>query len=280
MMYFNPKIVHLDFEDALSHALLNEDLFDKKPLIIKCMFHYSKAIKNMMIKKQLCSKKLNIKSMTILRNLEIFLFIDPKQKNKFKKILEEHLNKTNEHKNFYQYFLKNWINKSSDYYSYYNILQYFEKKDEVMLNYFYTTNNTAESLHSKINRILGKGITSNLEFVKSIPKIFAIISNKKDIPIRYDFITKNIISLIKKFNLNESYRWVELKEFNDNLKNIIKGNKKNKNINNFERLYDYISNDLSEHELDNNESDKINLLNNENQIINKSEIKDESKEEE
>ena len=104
-------------------------------------------------------------------------------------------------------------------------------------------------MHSKINKILGKGITSNHEFVKSIPKIFAVISNKKDIPIRYDFITKNIISLIKQFNLNESYRWVELKEFNDNLKNIIKDNKQNENINNLDRLYDIISNDLNEYDI-------------------------------
>ena len=39
-------------------------------------------------------KKLNMRAMAILRNLEIFLFIDPKQKNKFKKVLEEHLNKS------------------------------------------------------------------------------------------------------------------------------------------------------------------------------------------
>ena len=69
--------------------------------------------------------------MAILTNLEIFLFIDPKQITNFKNIIKEQLNKSNEQKNFYRYFLKNWINKSSDYYSYYNILNFFEKKMKI-----------------------------------------------------------------------------------------------------------------------------------------------------
>ena len=57
---------------------------------------------------------------------------------------------------------------------------------------------------------------------------------------------------------------------NDNLKNIIKDNKQNENINNFDKLYD--------NELDNSEADKIDNIKNKSQILNINEIKDESKE--
>lgn len=45
-------------------------------------------------------------------------------------------------------------------------------------------------------------------------------------------------------NLSESYRWIELKEFNDNLKILsIYSNNHEDNINIFDKLYDIISNE-------------------------------------
>ena len=81
---FNPKLVHIDFEDALANALLIKSLFKKPPLLIKSMFHFSKAIKSNIQKKNLlCSKKLNKKCLEILRNLEIFFIY---KSETFKKI--------------------------------------------------------------------------------------------------------------------------------------------------------------------------------------------------
>lgn len=75
-----------------------------------------------------------------------------------------------------------------------------------------------ESLHSKINIFIGKGITNNIDFIKSIPKIFKMIDNISDSPKRYDIITKNIFDIVDKFKLNDNFNWIELKDFNINLK--------------------------------------------------------------
>ena len=41
---FNPVILHTDFEASIENAILNENIFNKKPILIKCNFHFSKAI--------------------------------------------------------------------------------------------------------------------------------------------------------------------------------------------------------------------------------------------
>ena len=72
-----------------------------------------------------------------------------------------------------------------------------------------------KNINSKINYYyyLPKKITNNLDFVNSISKI--IINSKfiKNEVIRKDYITRSIISIIKKFKLNETPRWISYSDF-------------------------------------------------------------------
>lgn len=38
MFNFNPKVVHIDYSNSLLKALLTENLFNEKPIIIHCFF--------------------------------------------------------------------------------------------------------------------------------------------------------------------------------------------------------------------------------------------------
>ena len=207
-----------------------------------------------MQKKKLSNKKLNKKCLEILRNLEIFLFINPKHLKDFKTLLKAHLEYSEEAKEFYNYVKKNWLSKNINYYSYYKILKYYEENNNDIIEYFYSTNNIAESLHCKINNFIGKGVTNNIDFIKFIPKIFNMMANKNDVSKRFDIITKNIFDIVKIFKLNDNIKWVELKDFNTNLKKII--NKNFDNINNFYKLFEMFSNEINNDYIDNNENSK------------------------
>jgi len=39
MFNFSPKVVHIDYSNSLLKALLTENLFIQKPIIIHCFFH-------------------------------------------------------------------------------------------------------------------------------------------------------------------------------------------------------------------------------------------------
>lgn len=77
----------------------------------------------------------------------------------------------------------------------------------------YVTNNTRESLNSRINFYLPKKPTSNADFINNV--LFKIIINskftKKNI-IRHDYTTSAIINLINDLNLNDILRWIKYEE--------------------------------------------------------------------
>jgi hypothetical protein len=41
---FTPKIVNINFSLALSNALSSPNLFDEKPIIVKCFFHFTQSL--------------------------------------------------------------------------------------------------------------------------------------------------------------------------------------------------------------------------------------------
>ena len=53
---FNPKIIHSDYEYVLDKAINGATFFKKKPIHLKCFFHFLKAIREK-IKKYLQLKK-------------------------------------------------------------------------------------------------------------------------------------------------------------------------------------------------------------------------------
>ena len=43
-LFFNPKIINIDFSIAERKALLENNLFDSKPIIISCFFHFAQCL--------------------------------------------------------------------------------------------------------------------------------------------------------------------------------------------------------------------------------------------
>lgn len=137
------------------------------------------------------------------------------------------------------------------------------------MEYFYATNNVEESLHERINKFIGKGITTNLEFLNTIPKIFTSFEFKNNNIIRYDYIIQKIIKINEKKNLNNDPRWINIGEYNENLKDIINNNKEDKNINDLESIFNLIKEEKTgdEKEFTLNDNVNINEENNPIQIL-------------
>ena len=57
MFNFNPKVVHIDYSKPLLKALLTENLFNEKPIIIHCFFHFVENIVKYMKKYGIIKKK-------------------------------------------------------------------------------------------------------------------------------------------------------------------------------------------------------------------------------
>ena len=66
----------------------------------------------------------------------------------------------------------------------------------------YITNNIVESINSKINFYLPKKVTSNIDFVKTLINLIVNSKFNNNEGKRKDFITRSIIVIINKFNLN------------------------------------------------------------------------------
>ena len=105
---FNPEVIHIDYSKALRTALLKDNLFQTKSIIIHCFFHFVQAIvKNMKLNK-LFKTKMSKRTFELLKNIKIVCFIPPTYINTFTKFLENNLIDNNE-KIFMKYFKKNWI---------------------------------------------------------------------------------------------------------------------------------------------------------------------------
>ena len=127
--------------------------------------------------------------------------------------------------NKFQNYLENYLFKlNTNTYNYENIIkEKYEEGNSKPLEKLYLTNNICESINSKINLYLPKKVTSNVDFVECLTKIF--INNKfdnKDI-IRHDYISRPLIKIIKDKDLNENLQWIKYDEFIRVQKYIING---------------------------------------------------------
>ena len=105
----------------------------------------------------------------------------------------------------------------------------------------YITNNIVESINSKINFYLPKKVTSNIDFVKSLTNLIVKSKFNNNEGKRKDFITRSIIVIINKFNLNTNPKWINCEEFKNVLTIIIKQNENYDNSNDLELLInDYL----------------------------------------
>ena len=88
---FNPPIINIDYSLSLEKVLREKKLFDNKPKIIKCFFHFSQSIIRKLRNIKLLIKKLNKNTFVILNNIQIMSFINPDLVENYIKFLEEKL---------------------------------------------------------------------------------------------------------------------------------------------------------------------------------------------
>ena len=99
------------------------------------------------------------------------------------------------------------------------------------LDKLYCTNNICESLHSKISNYLGNSKVSKSAFRDKVNHILNEYYYKISNNIRYDYVTRTIIIIVNKYNLNNKIKFIDFKLFNRELQNTIGLMTDNININ-------------------------------------------------
>ncbi len=138
------------------------------------------------------------------------------------------------------YFIKNWIKKYKKIFNYHHLIEdimkiknlYIKKngkgkceKDLISklksLNNIYLTNNICESIHSKISKNLPKGpITKSIfrdicNFILN-DYIYKMLTIK-----RRDYLTRTLIIIVLKYNLNNEPKFIEFEKFKEELEKTI-----------------------------------------------------------
>ena len=91
MYNFNPKVIHIDYSNALRKALLTENIFKNTPMIIHCFSHFVQSIVKLMKLYGLIKNKITKYSFEILKNIELLCFISPGYIKTFSKFLKNKL---------------------------------------------------------------------------------------------------------------------------------------------------------------------------------------------
>ena len=97
MFNFSPKVVHFDYSNSLLNALLTENLFIQKPIIIHCFFHLFENIVIYMKKYGIIKKNITKYAFEIIKNVELLCFISPNFIESYGKFLKN---------KFSRYFLR------------------------------------------------------------------------------------------------------------------------------------------------------------------------------
>lgn len=217
MYDFAPKIVNIDFSNALHKVFSDETVFKNKPIIIHCFFHFTQAIVKKMKQLKLINLKLNKHNFELIKNIELICFLQPKYIKSYVKFLKQKLNQDKEEQLFL-YLEKQWFSKSYNYYNYNDIFK--NNSFKKILPHFYATNNIAESLHSKINNYLPSRKICCNNFILSLRNIIQYNEIKKnDIP-RKDYITKTLVYYADTVKDNK-FTWIKYEKFKEMEKNII-----------------------------------------------------------
>ena len=207
---FNPKICNIDFSIPERKALLHNDLFKEKPIVISCFFHFSQSIFRKMKEFKLIKKKLTKYSFEILRNLELICFIKPCLINDYSKFLKKQFKKEEETK-LYNYLNNNWLKKDPRIFNYYNLLN-SNDKPSFFKEHLYLTNNIAECLHSKLNYYLPKRKINANDFLYGISNILNLNDIKTNQILRKDIITKTLFKISSNIK-DKNFKWLTYDTF-------------------------------------------------------------------
>ena len=127
---FTPKIIMSDFEKAIHSGLKNNKYFKNIVIHIKCFFHFTKMIRNQLMKSGLCNRKLNKYSLEIIRNIQILCFIEKNNINKYKELIINKIKNNDKLTSFIKY-LKNYIYKIDP--SIYNYADFIKINNNIII---------------------------------------------------------------------------------------------------------------------------------------------------
>lgn len=123
---FSPISVNCDFDKAQIKAIKNCNLFNKKPYVIPCLFHYAQSIMRKLKAVKLFKKKVNKRSLEWLYNLEILCFLNSdKIENQFNLLKEKTIGENE--KEFIKYYENIWIKKNKNIFNYSEIISNLNK---------------------------------------------------------------------------------------------------------------------------------------------------------
>ena len=209
MYNFNPKVIHIDYSNALRKALLTENIFKNTPIIIHCFFHFVQSIVKHMKLYGLIKNKITKYSFEILKNIELLCFISPGYIKSFSKFLKNKL-KNEKETLLYNYIDKQWLSKDPNYYNYFELFnnEYLNEG----IQHFYSTNNIEESLHNKLSLYIPNKKVTNFNFIISLRNVISNYETLKENITRHDYITKSLIFYCKSIKKN-NYNWLTYEEF-------------------------------------------------------------------
>ena len=88
----------------------------------------------------------------------------------------------------------------------------------------YTTNNIVETINSKLDFYLKKGITNNISFFNCMTQILSVTENEFNInnnSKRHDYITRTFIKIIESNYFSNGFKWITYKDFLEFEKRIL-----------------------------------------------------------
>ena len=120
------------------------------------------------------------------------------------------------------------------------------------LEKLYLTNNICESIHRKIVDKIGSVYTTKLNFRETIKYILknCVYNNRKII--RKDYLTRTMIIIVEKYNLNDKPKFIDFKKFKKELETTISLMTKKNTIKTIEEIIIYVENIEFIDEKDNN----------------------------
>lgn len=118
---FNPSIVNIDFSMSLKNVLNKNEIFDNKPKVVNCFFHFSQVIS-----KKIKSLKIpndNFKNYMLKKNIQVICFLEKNLVNKYLTFLKSNLSDNDEEKKLFNYLNNYWIKlRGIDSINYYNFI--------------------------------------------------------------------------------------------------------------------------------------------------------------
>ena len=197
---FNPKIFTIDFCRASTKAIKNNF---PSCIIIKCFFHWVKALWGNMKKNGYTDLKNIAQTKIVLFNVKVLAFIDPKLIKKYYNLIINEFG--NEYEKFFKYFEKNWIKKKK-LGKYTPIFNYYAniKGPDFDKKFLFLSNNISESINHILNSFFKNNYPSFSDWSNSILQTLELFENKKDEIKRNNYTSEMLIFYINNLNKKDN----------------------------------------------------------------------------